>query len=288
MLDAQKGKLSLELDNLESLKMISRSVDRSQAKTAGLLPESLDELAQLSVSDNVLTWGQVSDDRSLWAAFPMVSKNSRQVLLLNSGLKDIKVNARIKEAGVLVKTAKIALQGAKEREMMARQAMFDPLTGLANKDYFTDNIGSVMKRSAEQNSEVSIAYFDADDFSQFNTEGHELGDRVLQEITQIPLDQLRNPNPLDSEAGDLAIRAHGSRGDEFVLVLENCSKPDAAKKIERIRKKIEQQASEKFAQPVTVTVGVASASDLPSGISDYEQMGEEMMKLSDRVLMRGK
>ncbi len=91
---------------------------------------------------------------------------------------------------------------------------------------------------------------DIDFFKKINdTYGHQVGDRVLEELGVILKDTIRE--------GDYAAR-YG--GEEFAVILPNTSLSDAAMVAERVRKTVEEtQISKKIEiGEITISAGVAS------------------------------
>jgi diguanylate cyclase (GGDEF)-like protein len=99
-----------------------------------------------------------------------------------------------------------------EREMeMRRQALHDPLTGLANRALFTDHLEDALARQHRQRKTIAVAMLDVDDFKQVNdTYGHAAGDQLLTALARRLLGTLR--------ASDTSARLGG---DEFALILED-------------------------------------------------------------------
>jgi diguanylate cyclase (GGDEF)-like protein/PAS domain S-box-containing protein len=99
-------------------------------------------------------------------------------------------------------------QVAAEQEA-AHAARHDPLTGLATRLAFIDQLERDLARAGRDHRAVAVLFLDIDDFKAVNdTGGHASGDAVLVEVA----DRLRNR--LRGE--DLAAR-HG--GDEFLVLL---------------------------------------------------------------------
>lgn len=68
-------------------------------------------------------------------------------------------------------------------EHIRRLALFDALTGLANRQHGLDLLGSLLQQAKEQNARVALLFIDLDRFKEVNdTLGHSMGDCVLQTI----------------------------------------------------------------------------------------------------------
>ena len=107
----------------------------------------------------------------------------------------------------------------REAEQQLRQlALYDPLTGLANRAFFHERLKHAIKLRHEEGHATGLLYIDLDDFKGINDRwGHDLGDDVLHEIgTRIE----RSVRP-----GDTAARLGG---DEFAVVLTEPVTPDDA------------------------------------------------------------
>ncbi len=102
-------------------------------------------------------------------------------------------------------------------EQTQEESLTDPLTGLPNRRSMMSRIASEISRSERLQGELAVIVLDVDGFKQINDSyGHAVGDQVLREISRALLGALRNY--------DMCVRF---AGDEFVVVLGDCS-PDAA------------------------------------------------------------
>jgi diguanylate cyclase (GGDEF)-like protein/PAS domain S-box-containing protein len=107
----------------------------------------------------------------------------------------------------------------REAELQLRQlALYDPLTGLANRALFHERLKHAIKLRHEAGHATGLLYIDLDDFKGINDRwGHDLGDEVLHEIGgRIE----RSVRP-----GDTAARLGG---DEFAVVLTEAVTPEDA------------------------------------------------------------
>ena len=141
--------------------------------------------------------------------------------------------------------------------------MTDGLTGLANYRHFKDVLQLEIKRAERHKSPVSLIMFDIDFFKNYNdTHGHLAGDKVLQGIGNLVLNNIRKI--------DLAAR-YG--GEEFAVILPNTSDTNARIVAEKLRLLIEKhQFIHQETQPngnLTISIGVAA---YPSSGKTFEQL----------------
>jgi diguanylate cyclase (GGDEF)-like protein/PAS domain S-box-containing protein len=107
----------------------------------------------------------------------------------------------------------------REAEEQLRQlALYDPLTGLANRAFFHERLKHAIKLRHEEGHATGLLYIDLDGFKGINDRwGHDLGDEVLHEIGKRIEHSVR--------PGDTAARLGG---DEFAVVLTEPVTPDDA------------------------------------------------------------
>jgi diguanylate cyclase (GGDEF)-like protein/PAS domain S-box-containing protein len=113
----------------------------------------------------------------------------------------------------------------KSEELIWRQANFDTLTGLPNRDMFRDRLGQEVKKSIRAELPLALLLVDLDKFKEVNdTLGHAVGDMLLIEAA-------RRISACVRESDTVARLG----GDEFTIVMseiaDNTHVEDVAQKI---------------------------------------------------------
>ena len=141
----------------------------------------------------------------------------------------------------------------------------DGLTHLFNHKYFLDKMALEFESASRYDRPLAIAMIDVDFFKLVNdTQGHAAGDRVLETIAHVLVQETR--------VSDIAAR-YG--GDEFALILRETKIEDAIRCANRIS-----TAVRKFG--VTVSIGLAA---LPHR---RITTARQMLEYADRALYRAK
>lgn len=131
-----------------------------------------------------------------------------------------------------------------ETEVNYRQMYLDPLTKIGNRYQIDKILTSRLDEAAEV--PFSILFFDIDHFKAVNDQfGHLVGDRVLQELVKVVLNEL-----------DDGMEFGRWGGEEFIIIFPDPER-HALISAEKIRKAIETHEFEKVGQ-VTVSFGVTS------------------------------
>jgi diguanylate cyclase (GGDEF)-like protein/PAS domain S-box-containing protein len=158
----------------------------------------------------------------------------------------------------------------REAEQQLRQlALYDPLTGLANRAFFHERLRHAIKLRHDDDHATGLLYIDLDDFKGINDRwGHDLGDEVLHEIGK-RIEQSVRP-------GDTAARLGG---DEFAVVLtEPVTPEDAVGVAERLLAEIGRLlASGSGALHTSASIGIAFGDD-----------DETLLKEADIAMYRAK
>jgi diguanylate cyclase (GGDEF)-like protein len=114
-------------------------------------------------------------------------------------------------------------------DILTRQAMTDPLTGLGNRRYLQNQAAMEIARAKRSGEPLSLIAIDLDHFKRINdVHGHDVGDQVLQAFAQQARDLLRE--------GDVLCRMGG---EEFSVLLPSTAKAQAMQVAERLRTALE-------------------------------------------------
>ena len=150
----------------------------------------------------------------------------------------------------LADQAAVAVENVLRHQDVARMAVTDALTGLANYRSFTDTIGAEIERATRFARPVGLLLLDIDHFKAVNdTFGHQRGDAVLVELAHRVVAAVRDVD---------TVARYG--GEELVVVLPETDEHGAALAAERIRRAV---ADAPFpaasGPPVSVTVSLGAA-----------------------------
>lgn len=130
---------------------------------------------------------------------------------------------------------------------MRHIANTDSLTQINNRYSFLNAFNYELKKHKELQSEFSLIMFDIDHFKRINdTYGHDVGDKVIIEITQRAKESLRE--------SDIFGRIGG---EEFMIFLPHTSIDEAKEIAQRVRINID-SADFNIVGHVTISLGVSS------------------------------
>jgi diguanylate cyclase (GGDEF)-like protein len=120
------------------------------------------------------------------------------------------------EFGVLARALDdAARQREALEEELRRQALEDPLTGLANRRLFKDRVELALNRQTTHGQRVAVAFLDLDDFKTINDSlGHAAGDDLLVKVARRIKESV--------STSDTTARLGG---DEFAVLLEDADDP---------------------------------------------------------------
>jgi diguanylate cyclase (GGDEF)-like protein len=126
---------------------------------------------------------------------------------------------------LLASQAAVAIETAALRERLAGLSFTDPLTGLAARRMWDEEVPRELARARRAESPLSVAVIDIDHMSAFNMlRGEREGDRLIKECASRWRSELREV--------DYLARLDGT---EFGIVLPGCGLGEACEVLDRVR-----------------------------------------------------
>lgn len=168
------------------------------------------------------------------------NKMTSEISMYTKGLEDL-VEKRTCELNLLNKKL------SKDNENLYNIATKDPLTGLLNRRAVNQIIEKEMHRHFRYNSPVSMMIIDIDHFKSINdTYGHDVGDKILIELSELILNKSRGSDTVSRWGGE-----------EFVVLAPHTSSEGACIAGEKLRKSVE---SHEFINetPLTISIGIST------------------------------
>lgn len=146
--------------------------------------------------------------------------------------------------------AGVALENAQLYDKVEDLAIRDSLTGLYLRRYLADRLQEELARHLRRDKSVAFIMLDLDHFKRYNDKfGHTAGDLVLKHMATLMKSHFAG-------AGNLLCR-YG--GEEFCVVLPECSKEEAMSLAKKFVELVQNEAVvlRREKTPVTVSAGVA-------------------------------
>jgi len=199
-------------------------------------------------------------------------------LLGTLGIFHYSVDKQFSEADLHLLTlfaqhASIALDNAILFEKIHELARIDELTGLLNRRSFIERAEYELNRAKRLNHPLSMAMIDLDDFKQVNDRfSHQVGDRVLYEISELLSSNLRNID---------IISRYG--GDEFIVLMPETSLENAKIVLQRLNMNLaeHQYISGEKSFNKTASIGLVSFSNELNSL-------EKMISAADKSMYQAK
>ena len=160
------------------------------------------------------------------------------------------------------------------RESLRLEAVRDPLTGLYNRRYMQEFLDRELHSARRKRRPLAVMMLDLDHFKRYNDNfGHSAGDQALAAVGETLLRCVR--------AEDVACR-YG--GEEFALILPECSLRQAAVRAEEICRRLRQTRTQPDPQSIsvlTVSIGVAAFDETTDRV-------DLLLKFADDALYQAK
>ena len=167
----------------------------------------------------------------------------------------------------------VALASAEREEALYRQAHFDELTGLPNRQLLKDRLEQQIVQARRENTKGALLYLDLDRFKEINDiHGHSVGDVVLVQAAERIVSEVRDSDTV-SRLG----------GDEFVVVMPHVDgeaqvRTSATRLLERLGESFSVRGDDHF---VSGSIGIVMFPDDGDSV-------ETLLKNADAAMYRAK
>jgi diguanylate cyclase (GGDEF)-like protein len=156
-------------------------------------------------------------------------------------------------------------------EELVHQALHDSLTGLPNRALLVDRLVHGLAGARRRGAQVGVIFLDVDHFKVVNDSlGHDAGDELLRHTAERIVGAIR--------PGDTVGRFGG---DEFVVVCDDVTAPEAERIAERVLEALSQPALIAHEElNMTASLGIALADD--------DATPESLLRDADAAMYRAK
>lgn len=167
----------------------------------------------------------------------------------------------------------------RKSDLLASQAMLDPLTGIGNRRLFDQRLDLEWRRARRQGLNIGLALIDLDNFKSINDRyGHAQGDACLRQVANALTTTF-------SRAEDVVARLGG---DEFVAIFPGATVENVVRAAQRLQCELENKDdldhySEQAFPEFTVSIGCWSLQPERSMASDalIEQADKYLYEAKD-------
>lgn len=160
------------------------------------------------------------------------------------------------------------------QQELVRISRHDSLTGVFNRRYVTELALRELERARRHARPLAVAMMDLDHFKAINdTHGHDVGDRVLQEVARVCLANVRTTDFFGRFGGE-----------EFIVVMPDADVEDALECAERLRERVAHSAVAGADGEVACTISIGVAVLPPGSTMDWQGL----LKQADVALYQAK
>ncbi len=196
-------------------------------------------------------FGHSRQARSLIAAPLIIGRRVLGILRVDSPKENSFISEDLRLLTTISDLGAMAIENALLFERAEELAIRDGLTGLYLRRYLMERISEEMIRALRKDAPLSLLMLDIDHFKNYNDKfGHVAGDIVLKAIAKLLTESFVSSGNIVSRYG----------GEEFAILLPNCSKQTALGLADKLRKSIKEEkvTLRKRDTHVSVSVGIAT------------------------------
>lgn len=234
-----------------------------------------------------VTWNQEASLTSLPARaerivlnhlFPLVYPFFAVVLLVRDAPRNPTLSSFVAIIVFLALGVRILITQSRlirAQDTLEYDASHDALTGTCNRASILEALGKEILRQNRSNESLTVMLADIDHFKLVNdTHGHLVGDQVLIEVARRLTSSMRGCDSLGRYGGE-----------EFLVILPNCSAIGALTAGERLRSAIDRVPvlTSAGAIAVSISIGFVSASDA-AGSPNHTRL----LRMADEALYQAK
>jgi diguanylate cyclase (GGDEF)-like protein len=177
-----------------------------------------------------------------------------------------------RQARAFARRFAVALGSQQRQAALLKQAYYDGLTGLPNRQLFKDRLEREIAHAKRTQTQIALIYIDLDRFKNVNDSmGHSAGDALLRGVSEQLASQLRDSDTL-ARLG----------GDEFVVIAPGPQEQPAHVLAERLQAALR--------EPIVVQ-GATCFAQASIGLAVYPQDGtdvESLLRNADIAMYRSK
>lgn len=214
-------------------------------------------LKKISTNDNWIT--KIMEFEESKRIVSIIGKDLKQYIF------SVNVN-KFDEDNMIISFTDIS-QTIFENIYLEEKILHDKLTNAYSREYFDRNYKKFIYECIENNTKLALALLDIDYFKKVNdTYGHDVGDEVLIKFVEKIQNNLRKD--------DILIRWGG---EEFILILQLESQKDLEKKLEYLRKTIEETSFPQI-NNITCSIGGTIYQDNENILKTIKRADEAVYK----------
>ncbi len=213
------------------------------------------------------------------AALPikMPDPSRRGLIVMYADEPDYFEKLEIEPFMACLRLCETALKQMDKNKLLRIQAMTDPLTGLLNRRAMSEQMVQAISMARRQGGTFSVIMCDLDHFKRVNdTWGHEIGDQIIVQLTQLVRQSLRQEDQF-ARLG----------GEEFLCLLPQTDQDSAYAVAEKLRLMIALTPLNINGQHIfmTASFGVAGYRNLPG---EPDDIARQMLARADAALYLSK